>query len=296
MRSAGNQKLFYSLFVVLVFTACQKGYAPDGVTVSTATGTVVSGSTTLLAKDETKTTGSTEATTNLYEYDASSRLTRITTIDIDSSNKSITTVFRYVRDASGKITSVITNSLAANSPAAGYPDSIYVNVNYPSGSSTYNFTSYGFSVATTSVKDSIGYVYAGGNITDAYEYQAISTTSPSLTLVSRIQYVYSNGNIVAQKVYTPNAGALTLAGTYSYDYDSKISPLVTGNEGFLVGQNIGFVSKNNPVKVVITDNVKNTTLYTFDYTLQYSAANLPLSGTILQTPGNKTSTIKFTYK
>ncbi len=285
------------LFIVpaTVFISCQKSYMPDPV-VTGSTGGTGSSSGTVLSTYQSKTVGSSEGSTSTYEYDGSSRVIKITSVDVDSSNNSTTTVYRYVRDASGKITSVVTNYFAATSPGSGFPDSVYVNVNYPSGSSAYNFTSYAFSVGSVPVKDSISYIYTGGIITDVYEYQAISATT--FSAASHVQYVYSNGNIVTEKIYTPasTGGALTLAGMYALDYDSKTSPLITGNESFLPGQNVGYGCKNNLAKFVLTDYTTNSVLATVNYTYQYNSSGLPVSGTAVQTPGNKTVTLTLAYK
>ena len=286
--------LLLCIIPATVFVSCQKSYMPDPVVAGS--GGTGSSTGTVLSTYQSKTVGSSESSTSTYEYDGSSRVIKITSVDVDSSNNSITTVYRYVRDVSGKITSVVTNSLAANSPGSGFPDSVYVNVNYPSGSSAYNFTSYAFSVGSVPVKDSIGYLYTGSTLTDVYEYQAISTTT--FTVSSRIQYIYSNGNIVTEKIYLPatTGGALTLAGTYAFDYDSKTSPLITGNESFLPGQNFGYACKNNPVKFVATDNSTNSVFATLNYTYQYNSSGLPISGTVVQTPGNKTTTLTLSYR
>jgi YD repeat-containing protein len=283
-----------------VFISCQKGYAPDGVVIGSGASTTTSGSTSsgpLLIKDESKTTGSSEATTTTYEYDGSSRLIRLTEVDVDSANNTYTYVYGYVRDASGTIKSIVTNALKVDNPGSGFPDSLYINVNYPAGSGNYDFISYSVSAGSTTVRDSTGYVYTNGVITDVYEYQTGATNV--LAAVSRVQYIYSNGNVVTEKIYTPassSSSALTLAATYTYDHDTKVAPLITGNDAFLPGQNVGFSSKNNLSKFVATDNSTNNVFVTFNYTLQYNTNNLPITGSVVATPGNKTTTLKFTYQ
>lgn len=299
-----NALILVMLTVILagLSTSCQKQYERPDITIGTRTdssgGSGSGGGTstgTLLAKVETKTTGSSEASTISYEYNASSKLTRITTVIVDSFNKSTTIVYRYVRDASGRVTKIVSNIFSAISPGAGFPDSVDIVVHYPSSTSAnFDYVAYTVSLMGLPYSDSLVYTYANGVITEQQQYQAIGPQVA--TRVDKRQFVYSNGNVVTEKLFSPSGSATTLVATYVNEFDAKVQPLFTGNEGFLPGQNSGYASKNNLLKFTATDNSNNSVIVTVNYAFQYNSSNLPVSGTGTQTPGGKTSTVKFTYQ
>jgi hypothetical protein len=287
--------LFLGSMLCIVVSSCQKAYERPDITGTTTGGGSGTGS--LLTKLEAKTNGSTEGSTIFYEYDASSRLTKITTKETDSSNQSVTYYYRYARDASGKITKIVTNLYSVVSPGNGFPDSLDITVHYPAGSTDFDYTSSVITIGGTgglTFRDSIAYIYANGSITDTYSYSKFA--SQPMTLTQRFQYLYSNSNMVTQKEYDqPNA--TTPLGTYAYEYDSKTAALWLGNESFLPGLGGGgYGSKNNMTKMTVTDNSNGSVVFSVAYTLQYNTNNLPVTGTYIITPGNKGATVKYTYQ
>ncbi|MES2373944.1 MAG: hypothetical protein V4557_15295 [Bacteroidota bacterium] len=289
--------LFIGIAVAFIAVSCQKAYERPDLTTGGGTGggnPAPAGS--LLAKVETKTNGSTEGSTITYEYNSSSKLSRITTVATDSSNTSITYVYRYVRDAAGRVTKIVSNIFSAVSPNSGFPDSVDVIVHYPDAS-TFNFDYVAFSIPLGGLaySDTARYTYSNGVITELQEYQAIGPQV--VTRVDWRQFTYANNNIVTEKIFSPSVNAATTPiAIFTNEFDSKVQPLFTGNEGFLLGQNTGYASKNNMMKFTATDNSNGTVIVSLNYTYQYNSNNLPISGTGTETPKNKTTTVKFTYQ
>lgn len=285
--------VFLCIILVCIITSCQKKYVLPDLTTGTATTTTTVSS--LLIKSESKTTGSSQTSATTYGYNASSRLISLTTVNVDTANKTTTTFYHYTRDGLGRVTNITTNVLSADSSHSGFPDSITVNVHYPAFNSlNFDYATYSLLVAGMTYKDSVAYTYLNGVISEESEYQAV--VPASMALVVKLQFVYNNNNVVSEKVFDPSYSTSTQALTYAYEYDGKVSPLFTGNEGFLAGQNNGFASKNNLTKSTINDNTNGTVLASFIYTLQYNSNNLPITGTVLGVPGNASATLKFTYQ
>lgn len=293
--------LFISIAVSFIAVSCQKAYERPDITTGTSTPPPPGGGNPapaggLLVKVETKTNGSTEGSTSTFEYNSSSKLSRITMVATDSSNKSITYFYRYVRDADGRITKIVSNIFAAVSPNSGFPDSVDVIVHYPNATtSNFDYVAYSIPLGGLAYSDTSRYTYTNGVITELQEYQAIGPQV--VTRVDWRQFTYANNNIVTEKIFSPSVNAATTPiATFTNEFDSKVQPLFTGNEGFLLGQNSGYASKNNTVKFTATDNSNGSVVVTLNYTFQYNSNNQPVSGTGTEMPGNKTSTVKFTYQ
>jgi hypothetical protein len=270
-----------------VFVSCQKAYSPEGL-VLPGTGT----NTALLVKSESNTSGTTEGTVKTYEYDASRRIMRITTVETDSFSVSTTFVYRFIRDVDGKITQIRTNALAAGSPGAGFPDSLTITVHYLTGTSNYDYTTYSFDFMGIAVGDSVAYTYSNNLITESRQYQRLGT--PAYTQISRSQYSYSSNNISTLKIYDP--GTNTLAATISYEYDNKPISFSAGKESFLYGLDPLMSNANNIARATIVFNTGGIPTATLEYTYQYNTANLPISGNSIETPNTKTTLLKFTYQ
>lgn len=272
-----------------LLASCQKKYERPDIVLGGSSGTT----STVLTKSTSKTQGSTEAVNSFFEYDGSNRLVKITSVNIDSNNASTTIMYRYIRDASGKIINIITNELAADYPGLGYPDSLTINLHYPDNSANFDYAAYHFTISGTVFSDSVSYGYTSGQVTNVAEYRSVTTT---YSLVGVTQYSYANANVVTQRLYDVNSSTTTPAVTYNYEYDAKTTPLYTGNEGVLIGQSLSNTSKNNPLKITVIDNTSNSVAGTASYTYQYNTAGLPATGTIVYAPDNKNVDLTFTYK
>ncbi|NCI48129.1 hypothetical protein [Sediminibacterium soli] len=277
--------------IASLLVSCQKSYTPDGVV---APGTNPSGSM-KLTKMEGKTRGNAEKFTMTFSYDASGRLILVKKVQTDSSNMSVTIAYRYVRDANGRVNSIVTNALSAGSPGSGMPDSIIINVHYPSASATsFDYSSYRVTLSGVSFADSTVYSWSGNNITDLYNYQAVASTT--MVLAARTQYAYLNGNIPTIKIYFPSSGTQTLAATYQFEFDGKNQGLAVGNDAFLPGLDPSYYCKNNIQKLVATDNSGASQGFSLNYTYQYNPGSYPVAGTQTNTIDNGIADITFTYQ
>ncbi len=299
MKKTGR---LFLLCIVLVFMAssCQKAYERPDVILGTNPGT--GGSTgsgtsngTLLIKAEAKTTGNTtEGSSTSYEYDANNKLIRLAVSYTDSFSVTKTIGYRYERDATGKITKIASNFFAATQPGSGFPDSIFVVVHYPTGSANFDYTKYNIDFFGISYTDSVAYTYSNGQITGRTEYTSMAGGVASAG--SNTQYTYSNGNLVTLKEFDISSTTVPLV-TGTIEYDGKTAALTVGNEAFLLGMDVGLVSKNNPVKETYTNSRTNAVEAQVSYALQYNSDNLPITGSLMQSaPSAKIQTLKFTYK
>jgi hypothetical protein len=295
------QLLFIGFVLVFMASSCQKQYERPDVVIGTNPGTGGGGSTggvtgPLLIKAEGKTTGNTpEAFAKTYDYDVANRIIKITDQFTDSSNQTKSIVYRYERDASGKVTRVISNFYSAMQPGGVFPDSVYVKVHYPSGSVNFDYTVYSFDFVGMTYTDSITFTYTNGVVTGQTEYTGFSGMGP-MSAGSNTKYQYANGNLINIKYYAPASPTVPVT-TYSIEFDTKTSPLTTGVESFLFGQSPGLTSTNNAVKETVVENGTGTTGALVTYSYQYNANNQPVTGAQVQTiPINKTQNVKFTYK
>lgn len=286
------RSILLPVMALCLFTACQKAYTPDGlVPGSNPSGTMK------LVKMGGKTRGSTEASYVSFDYDASGKVIRLTRVETDSSSTSVTIVYRYQRDAAGRVVKIVTNALSAGTPGAGLPDSISINVHYPnSTSSEFDYSTYRFTFSSIDFSDSTRYMYAGGTVTDVYTYQSIAATPMSLT--ARTQYAYQDNNIPVIKVYSPQtAGAApSLIATYNLEFDTRNQGLSIGNDAFLTGLDPSYYCRNNLVKTTVVDNTGSGQNLTITGSYQYNSAGYPVSGTQTQSSNNKIIDLSFTYQ
>lgn len=290
---------FWAVIVVLLASSCQKQYERPDITLPTGSGGGggTTGGTTgsLLIKAEAKTTGNTtEGSVTNYEWDANNRMTKVVVSVTDSSNNTVSIAYRFVRDASGRITKIISNSFSAVQPGAGFPDSIYIDVHYPPGSNDFDYSKYTVDFGGLSLTDSVAYKYSNGTMVSRTDYSGFSAIG-GVTMAQHSTFEYANQNLTKIKVFA--AGNLTTpAATTTCAYDSKNAALPTGNESFLPGMNLASVSKNNPSQESTADNT-GSVIFLANYTFQYNADNYPVTGTITTAkPSAKTQNVKFTYK
>jgi hypothetical protein len=291
-------KSFRYLFVALMgisMISCQKSYNPPDLVISggggSGGGTSISGP--LLIKMESKTVGSSATSSREYEYDAAKRLIRVLSRETDQTGAKFSYYYRYARDASGRITMIVTDIYAAGNPGVGFPDSVFINVHYPSSTGGFDYTSYQINVSGVSFKDSSVYVYnSSGIIFDTQVYQAVAP-SP-FALAARQQYVYSGGNLITIKGYDPSVSVTSPSGAFHFEFDSKPAALALGNESFLPGLDAGSISANNMTKHIIdVPGLKDTLQYSYQY---HGTTQRPLSAVITQAAEKKTHMLTFTYQ
>ncbi len=278
---------FFIALLAICFVSCQKKYAPDGLIIPTGGGTSDPNAP-LLIRTESKTTGSSEASSQNFEYNASRRVVKVIDVVTDENNASETTVYRYVRNSSGVVTKIISNILMGGASGS---DSLEVNIHYPAGSSNFDYRTFKFELSGLTFRDSVTYIYSNGVVTDSYQYQDIGM---GMAPVNHLVYTYLNGNLVTQKVFSQSSGALVLAGTYTFEYDNKTNAAGFGNESLLLGLDPLYSSANNPAKATVA--VTGQAAIMLNYSYQYNTGNMPVTGTVIQSSPTKTSLLKFFYQ
>ncbi len=288
-------RLIVGVFCVLIMASCEKEYAPSGVTAGPGIPSNP-GNNPLLLKFEFSTENSKESTVIDYAYNAQKKVIKISRQEVDDNGKKTSIVYRYIRDAAGKITSIVTNDPELNTVGGIVSDSLIIKVNYPAGSFNFDYATFSFKVGNLQYVDSSIFVYAAGTsrITEIFH----SFNSIPLTLFTKSRFVYTNNNITQRKYLTIVQGNEVPSLTINMEYDSKSAPLVTGNDGFLPGMDIDNVSVNNFKKYVIIDHSSNPSsiLATVNYTTLYNSFNLPSSITVNVEGSNQISKHKYTYQ
>jgi hypothetical protein len=293
-----SRQLLFCLLILSGAVSCQKQYERPDVDLG-AGGSAGGGTSngTLLVRAEYKTTGNTtEGGINTYDYDANNRLILAKIASTDSSNRTQTVAYRYERDATGKVTRIISNLFSATQPGAGFPDSVYMDVHYPTGSTNFDYVKYKMNFGGLDYMDSVAYTWTNGTVSATVEFTGFSGTGiPPMVTGAATQYAYVNGNVSTMKFYdvlpitTPDA-------IYTIEYDTKNQALAVGTDAFLPGLGPGCVSKNNSLKETYSDKA-GAALLQVNYTLQYNATNYPITGAMVQTvPVAKTQNLKFFYK
>ncbi len=288
-------RLIVGVFCVLIMASCEKEYAPPGVTAGPGTPSNP-GNNPLLLKFEFSTENSKESTVIDYAYNAQKKVIKISRQEVDDNGKKTSIVYRYIRDAAGKITSIVTNDPELNTVGGIASDSLIIKVNYPAGSFNFDYTTFSFKVGNLQYVDSSIFVYAAGTSRITEIFHSVNTVP--LTLFTKSRFVYTNNNITQRKYLTIVQGNEVPSLTINIEYDSKSAPLVTGNEGFLPGMDIDNVSVNNFKKYEIIDHSTNPSsiLATVNYNTLYNSFNLPSSITVNVEGSTQISKLKYTYQ
>lgn len=98
---------------------------------------------------------------------------------------------------------------------------------------------------------------------------------------AQIDYSYTGTNLISLKGYDLSSGSTTPDLTQVFEYDSKPSPLVVGNEGFVLNNFYQWFSANNLKKMTVNvSGDPDTHVETWDY--NYNSASKPLLADITQ--------------
>lgn len=231
-----------------------------------------------------------------YSYDAGNRLIRVKTAGI-SGGQSLDDDLVISRNSSGNITKGV--QIAAALVAAGV-DSIVTIYNYNASTSKYSYGISDLSIGGFSLSDSVAYTYdANGHISKDEHYIGISGSPipipPVLTL--RDVYTYSGSNLVTidQNAATTPGGPLTLVGTQAYTFDSKVNPLVIGDEAILLSR-FDLFGANNTKQLVVISTTSPSNNVTADYTYKYNSRNKPDSSFGTRTPAGTVTAAKYYYQ
>jgi hypothetical protein len=126
--------------------------------------------------------------------------------------------------------------------------------------------------------DSTVYTYnASGSISSQEDY--IDDGTGGLIRI-RAEYTYSGGNLVSLKGYDLTSGTPVLNLNQVLEYDARTSPLVVGNEAFVLDNFLEWYSGNNLKKLTVNETGDPVThVETLDYL--YNSANKPASAIII---------------
>ncbi len=228
--------LFISL-VVLILSSCQKSIVWDDLVLTPPTTPIIVpgvGGTTgsLLTKIVSLTT--TDTVTQSFSYDSSKKLTKVTSVGISNRDKKDDTYF-FTRDASSKITNIVEIVYSASSLNVNKYDTTYATIHYPFGSIKFDYSINTLTSGGLTYRDSTYYTYNAEKVVSVKSY-TFNIVSNSYQFSSTKDYTYDvNSNVVTIKVSTSSSNPLNndIAGDYKFEYDSKKSPLILGNEALI---------------------------------------------------------------
>jgi hypothetical protein len=220
-----------------------------------------------------------------FFYNSSGKIVGVNELSVSSgasefSNETIE------RNSQGVIQKVITK--ASQLSQFGI-DSIVATVNSASGHYVSRIVQFSLLGITASF-GSFFYYDANGKIVSQKDY--VDDGSGSIDS-SRLDYTYSGANLISLKGYDLNSGSATPDLTQIFEYDSKPSPLIVANEGFVLNNFYQWYSANNLKKITV--NVAgdpDTHIEAWDYI--YNSVNKPASANITQ-DGQTGTTASYYY-
>jgi hypothetical protein len=226
-----------------------------------------------------------DSSVNEYFYDNSGRIigvniTNVSSGSFDYNNETIE------RNSQGMIQKIITK---ASQLSQNGIDSLVATVASSSG----HYVSRKISLSALGVSASLNsffYYDASGKIISQKDYVDDGLGNVDS---SRTDYTYSGSNLLTINGYNLNAGSTTPDATYLFEYDSKTSPLVVGNESYVLNNFLQWFSANNVTKNTV--NVAGdpvTHVETWSYA--YNSANKPVSANIIS-DGQTNITMNYYY-
>ena len=268
-----------SAIAVLLFS-CQKEGDSNSRTDSTGTR---------LVKMITK--NGPDSAVHIYSYNSSEQLVDMTTTGTDQGDV-LFNEETIVRNSKGVIEKIIFKDEQLIQSGV---DSFLINVHYDDNLSRYTSRvatiDYGFAIW----RDSVIFSYdANGKMTTVSNFTDNGTGTYHTG--GKGEYTYAGNNMATAKVFSYNAGAYEEDFTLRIEYDTKTSPLILGNEAFVIDyQGIGaYYSSNNYTKQTATYPIDPTETYTTTYT--YNSTNLPATSVSQLQPGNDTSSSTYFYQ
>jgi hypothetical protein len=182
---------------------------------------------------------------------------------------------QYVeRNSQGMIQKVITK---ASQFAQFGIDSLIAIVSSSNGRYTNKVLRFGILGDTASVT-TIFFYDANGRIVSQKDY--VDDGSGDIDS-ARTDYTYTGSNLSSIKIFDLNTGSSTPDLVQTLEYDAKTSPLVVGNEAFILNNFYSWYSTNNFIKeTAILDGDPVTHIQTWTYT--YNASNKPVTVSITQ--------------
>lgn len=268
-----------SCLLLLCFTSCQKSIEWNDLALTPTTPTTPTtpggGTTTGSLLVKAVSLSLTDTTTALYTYDASKKLIKSQSVGTSSGSK-VDDSETFIRDANGNVIKYISIRYSTTSfNPSGY-DTTVTTIHYPTGSNNSDYSKMTQEFFGFVFSDSTTFVYSSGKIVKTNLYITDFVTGTYL-LSSHTDYTYdANGNVASFKTYDYAASATpTLVASYTFEHDTKKSPLILGNEGIVLSRPSS-VGPNNVNKLTLIDNT-NTPPVTlgFTVTFNYNANSMP---------------------
>jgi hypothetical protein len=144
--------------------------------------------------------------------------------------------------------------------------------------------------------DSAVYNYdAAGNLTSQMNYMTNNFAPAVIIGRTKWDYVYSNGNLVGQTAWNDMTGTMKETAKYKFTYDDKTNPMKVNGEFILTGQPER-ASKNNMVKMEMTDMMTGGNNVELASVFSYDASGKPATAVVTQQPGNVKTNYTFYYQ
>jgi len=272
-----------SVLTILLFS-CQKerDLASKENSGNDATGT-------RLVKMVTK--NGTDSAVHIYSYNSSGKLIDMTTTGIDQGDV-LFNEETIARNSKGIIQKIIFKDEQLIQSGV---DSFIINVHYDESLSQYtsrvDIIDYGFEIW----RDSVTFSYDANGEMVTLTYFTDNGTG-SYHPGGKADYTYAGNNMATVKLFSYNSGAYEEDFTVTSEYDAKTSPLILGNEAFIIDyQGLGgYYSSNNFTKQTATYPSDPTETYTSTYT--YNSSNLPATSTTHSQPDNATYSSTYFYQ
>jgi hypothetical protein len=230
--------------------------------------------------------GSDSTVTN-YIYNSANQIIGINVTEVSSGVASTKADF-IVRNGQGIIQKIITK--ASELATLGIDSAVSI-VNYDGNSRHYTNRILKFSILGITFSDSLSYTYdASGKIiaVDNYLNDGMGTTD-----ASRLSFTYANGNMTILKGYDLSSSTPVLYITEVFEYDAKPSPLVLGNEAWILNETEQWYSANNWIRQTV-NLVGDPDTHIITYSNNYNTSNKP--GTVtLVSDGQPAGTISYYY-
>lgn len=200
---------------------------------------------------------------------------------------------KFVRNTQGIVQKVVVKSYDL---ALLGIDSLFYVVHYNTGTSRYTSSVLTYDDGVDFFIDSTVFSYnSSGKIIGSEEFY---DDGSGYVKASKVEYTYgSSGNVTKEKAYSFDENTNSYVASYQddYEYDSKVNPIILGNEAFLFGE-LSFASSNNETKDTFTDleDPNGGDVYTTTYT--YNSSNKPLTDQLTAQSDGIPYLTKYTYK
>jgi hypothetical protein len=233
----------------------------------------------------------TDSSVEVLTYNSSGKLIGMATTGNDAGTP-ISSTETYIRNSQGIIQKVILKDIELLQLGI---DSLVTNVHYDATLARYTSWVIRYNLLGDDLRDSVAMVYnAGGKVVSQLTYA--DDGSGIYLHDGKFDYTYSGNNLITKKVFDFDFGVYSEEFTVTDEFDSKVSPIILGNEAFVILQNsiAPLYSANNIVKETITYPMDPTEVYTF--TLTYNALNRPVTSIVNFQGGNTGYTQTYYYK